>query len=307
MMKKIVISVLSVVLALCLLGGNVSAFADGWDTPPVCLVHTYSQVFVEPAGLQSDGYTARQCKICQSIDNSSKQRIAGIASVELEQEEYLYDGNAKTPAVLVKDVDGETIAAQNYTVEYFNHIAAGSDAYARITFSGNYTGSVERLFRIKNTGAICGQIDTNQFYHPVMVDLYLGDTMVIGTAILNDGTFFLDDLAPGTYSAKVRSVNSPTIEITDIAVANNVINLNESENAQLQTFCLAVGDINGDGVVGFPDASQLLANNIYGSDRYNDWYEERIDLNFDGIINVQDIGILLQAENYGACQKVLQY
>ncbi|MBE6817723.1 MAG: fibronectin type III domain-containing protein [Ruminococcaceae bacterium] len=147
-MKKALVSVLSLVLALCMLGSSMSAFADGWDTDPVCLEHSYSRVLVEKASLSKDGYTALQCSTCHTYKAGSEQRIAQIASVSLEQEEFFYDETEKKPAVIVKDVDGNTVAPQNYTVEYFDNIYVGRDTYAQVTFKGNYEGTVKCPFVI---------------------------------------------------------------------------------------------------------------------------------------------------------------
>ncbi|MBE6817667.1 MAG: hypothetical protein E7517_00710 [Ruminococcaceae bacterium] len=166
----------------------------------------------------------------------------------------------------------------------------------------------EDLWFKPGTGSVCGQIDMGQFYRPVMVDLYQGDTMVLGTAVKYDGSFRLDNLEPGTYSAKVRSANSPLIEITGITVAANAVSdFANSENEALHDLYVACGDINGDGVVDFADSSQILANGVYGCDWFDERYEERIDLNGDGVINVQDIAVLLQEGNYGAQSKTLAY
>lgn len=81
-----------------------------------------------------------------------EEKIAKIKSVTLAATSYTYDTKAKEPAVTVKDFDGEVIAASNYTVTYSNNTNVGT-ATAKITFKGNYAGTVKKTFTIKKFAA----------------------------------------------------------------------------------------------------------------------------------------------------------
>ena len=81
-----------------------------------------------------------------------EEKIARIKSVTLAATSYTYDTKAKEPAVTVKDSDGEVIAASNYTVTYSNNTNVGT-ATAKITFKGNYAGTVNKTFAIKKFAA----------------------------------------------------------------------------------------------------------------------------------------------------------
>lgn len=81
-----------------------------------------------------------------------EEKIARIKSVTLAATSYTYDTKAKEPAVTVKDSDGEVIAASNYTVTYTNNTNVGT-ATAKITFKGNYAGTVKKTFTIKKFAA----------------------------------------------------------------------------------------------------------------------------------------------------------
>ena len=81
-----------------------------------------------------------------------EEKIAKIKSVTLAATSYTYDTKAKEPAVTVKDSDGEVIAASNYTVTYSNNTNVGT-ATAKITFKGNYAGTVNKTFAIKKFAA----------------------------------------------------------------------------------------------------------------------------------------------------------
>ena len=77
-----------------------------------------------------------------------KKDISGIGStIQLEKDSYIYDGNPKTPSVMVK-MDGKTLVYNtDYTVEYSNNINAGT-ANVKVKGKGDYTGSVEKTFVI---------------------------------------------------------------------------------------------------------------------------------------------------------------
>ena len=54
---------------------------------------------------------------------------------------------AFTPQVQVTDSNGKKIAASNYTMRYYDNVWPGR-AVAKVTFKGNYRGTIERGFKI---------------------------------------------------------------------------------------------------------------------------------------------------------------
>lgn len=70
-----------------------------------------------------------------------------IKSVALQQTSFDYDGTAKRPELTVKDSNGNTVAAADYSVSYRNNKNSG---LASVTVKGKktYKGSVTRYFRI---------------------------------------------------------------------------------------------------------------------------------------------------------------
>ena len=72
---------------------------------------------------------------------------ASDATVEFKAYDPTYNGNAKTPDVIVV-LDGVTLTkGTDYTVEYNNNILVGT-ATVTITFKGNYTGTATATFEI---------------------------------------------------------------------------------------------------------------------------------------------------------------
>ena len=76
----------------------------------------------------------------------TKKTINGFA-VTLDENEYIYDGEYKTPSVTVKD-GSITLDTSNYNVKYDNNKNAG-EAIVTITGTGNYEGVITETFTIK--------------------------------------------------------------------------------------------------------------------------------------------------------------
>ncbi|MBQ9517372.1 MAG: fibronectin type III domain-containing protein [Eubacterium sp.] len=70
-------------------------------------------------------------------------------TVSLSNRRYTYSGSAFKPAVTVKSINGDNLAADDYTVKYASNTKAGC---ARVNLtagtSGNYSGSTHRQFDI---------------------------------------------------------------------------------------------------------------------------------------------------------------
>lgn len=82
-----------------------------------------------------------------TVDNGNTATSTAIASITLSKKTYTYDGKAKTPAVTVKDANGNVIAAGNYAVTYSNNKKVGT-ATVKITGTGSYTGTKSATFKI---------------------------------------------------------------------------------------------------------------------------------------------------------------
>lgn len=81
------------------------------------------------------------------VDGGSTATSTAIASVTLSKKTYTYDGKAKTPAVTVKDANGNVIASTNYTVTYSNNKKVGT-ATVKVTGIGSCTGTKSATFKI---------------------------------------------------------------------------------------------------------------------------------------------------------------
>lgn len=107
--------------------------------------HSYSGKVVKCATTKADGQVLHICKVC-----GHKRYIAvkSIKSVKLSGTSYKYDGKTKTPSVTVKDAAGKNIPAKYYKVTYPKTRVKVGTYKVKITFSGRYTGTVTREYKI---------------------------------------------------------------------------------------------------------------------------------------------------------------
>ena len=75
-------------------------------------------------------------------------QIAAAKSISLSATSYTYDGKVKKPTVTVKDSTGKTIAASNYNVTYGSGRKNVGKYTVKVTFKGDYTGTVTKSFQI---------------------------------------------------------------------------------------------------------------------------------------------------------------
>ena len=102
---------------------------------------------ITQATLSTNGKIVVSCKRCGKKE--SETVIYRINTVKLSGTDFVHDGKAKTPDVIVKDSKGNTLKkGTDYSVSYSNNKAIGA-AKARITFKGNYKGTVIKSFIIR--------------------------------------------------------------------------------------------------------------------------------------------------------------
>lgn len=74
--------------------------------------------------------------------------IAAAKSISLSATSYTYNGKVKKPTVTVKDSRGTKIAASNYNVTYGSGRKNVGKYTVKVTFKGNYAGTVTKSFKI---------------------------------------------------------------------------------------------------------------------------------------------------------------
>lgn len=70
------------------------------------------------------------------------------STITLGTTSYTYDGSAKTPTVSSAKFGSTTIPTNSYSIAYSNNVNASTTATVSVTFSGNYSGTVNKTFTI---------------------------------------------------------------------------------------------------------------------------------------------------------------
>lgn len=111
--------------------------------------HNYSTVTTK-ATTSKNGAIQTKCTECGKV-KATLSTIYYPKTITISSSKYTYDGKAKKPTVTVKDSQGKTIDKANYTVTYSNNTNVGK-ATVKITFKGNYSGTVSKTFTINPKG-----------------------------------------------------------------------------------------------------------------------------------------------------------
>ena len=107
--------------------------------------HSYQTSSVTKATPNRNGRLVRKCSDCGETTTSTIYRPT---SVKLSATTYTYNGNAKRPNVTVTDAKGKTISRSYYNVSYDRDSKSAGRHTVRVTFKGNYSGTLSRSYTI---------------------------------------------------------------------------------------------------------------------------------------------------------------
>lgn len=107
--------------------------------------HKYDST-IEKASTSKDGKIIDKCSRCG--DEKVAQIISHPTKVVLNNSNFVYDGKVKTPTVTVTSADGKTVDSANYDISYANGRKDAGTYDVKVTFKGNYTGSLTTKFTI---------------------------------------------------------------------------------------------------------------------------------------------------------------
>lgn len=132
------------------------------DEEIVLAKHTQTYVEKKAATAAKDGnrdYYACDCgrffsdQDCMFELNENDLAIAKVKSVTLSTTSYTYDGKVKTPAVVVKDSKGKTLAKdRDYKLTYAAGRKKVGKYTVKVTFTGDYSGTKSLSFTINPKG-----------------------------------------------------------------------------------------------------------------------------------------------------------
>lgn len=107
--------------------------------------HKYDST-IEKASTSKDGKIIDKCSRCGDVKVA--QIISHPTKVVLNNSNFVYDGKVKTPTVTVTSADGKTVDSANYDISYANDRKDAGTYDVKVTFKGNYTGSLTTKFTI---------------------------------------------------------------------------------------------------------------------------------------------------------------
>ncbi|MBE6786866.1 MAG: hypothetical protein E7537_00795 [Ruminococcaceae bacterium] len=108
------------------------------------LGHSYTLKY-EKATDQNSGRQWEECSGCGLVKN--EKTLIQIATVELKNESYIYDGNVKLPEVVVKGINGAVITNDRYDVTCEPAIEVGTYLVI-VKFKNGYSGKYTLSFKI---------------------------------------------------------------------------------------------------------------------------------------------------------------
>ncbi len=107
--------------------------------------HKYDST-IEKASTSKDGKIIDKCSRCGDVKVA--QIISHPTKVVLNNSNFVYDSKVKTPTVTVTSADGKTVDSANYDISYANGRKDAGTYDVKVTFKGNYTGSLTTKFTI---------------------------------------------------------------------------------------------------------------------------------------------------------------
>ena len=109
--------------------------------------HSWITTSTTKATQSSNGSRTYKCSIC---DKTKTTTIYKVSTVKLKSEKLTYTGKKRTPTVIVKDSQGNTLTkGTDYTLSYGSSTRKNLGKYSvTVTFKGKYKGSKKLYFRI---------------------------------------------------------------------------------------------------------------------------------------------------------------
>lgn len=97
--------------------------------------------------------TTYKCSKCGYSYSKQTRTYYQIKTISLSATSYYYDGKVKTPTVTIKDRKGNTLKKdRDYTLSYASGRKNAGRYAIKITFKGNFYGTVTKTFDIKPKG-----------------------------------------------------------------------------------------------------------------------------------------------------------
>ncbi len=116
--------------------------------------HSYKNV-VSKATPSRNGKIVKKCS-CGATNGTSV--IYAPKKMSVSASKYTYNGKVRTPSVVVKDSKGRTVSRSNYKVTYSKGRKYVGRYTVKVTFKGNYSGSISKKFDIVPKGTSLSKV-----------------------------------------------------------------------------------------------------------------------------------------------------
>lgn len=117
--------------------------------------HSYANKTVK-ATTSKNGSIRKYCTKCGVIQSVST--IPAAKTVKLSATSYTYNGKTKKPSVSVIGNNGKKLASSNYSVSYSSGRKKVGKYTVKVTFKGNYSGTVSKTFKINPKGTSVSKV-----------------------------------------------------------------------------------------------------------------------------------------------------
>lgn len=98
---------------------------------------------VSKATCENAGELKRVCSVCGAEETKKDP-----ATVTMSKNSFVYSGKVQKPVVVVKDSKGRIIPSAGYTITYSKGCKAVGKYALKLTFKGNYRGTINRTYTI---------------------------------------------------------------------------------------------------------------------------------------------------------------
>lgn len=117
--------------------------------------HRYESTTTK-ASVSKNGSVKKKCTVCGKSPKATV--IYYPKTIKLSLSSYTYNGKVRKPSVKILGSNGKTIASTNYTVSYASGRKNVGRYKVKITFKGNYKGSVTKTFDIVPKGTSISRV-----------------------------------------------------------------------------------------------------------------------------------------------------
>ena len=125
-------------------GAQFTVTATGYAAYSFTAEHDYVKETVK-ASVNEDGSITYTCSVC---GDKKETIIPRIASVVLEENKFIYDGQEHAVNVVVTDAEGNVIPEKYYVLKQTVSASAVGRYTVAVAFKGRYTGVVKKTFKI---------------------------------------------------------------------------------------------------------------------------------------------------------------